>query len=102
MRLLLFAVMTLTIGLAVFSITLQIPFATVSAFSSKGAPEQSCSPNGVSGTDLNPNCIGGRIPSCSSNGEDEGKAGCRDQGTCDNHQPNDKRKSGSTPACAIE
>ena len=94
-------IMVLTISLVVSTITLVIPFSSVSAFSSHASDEH-CSSRGAAGTDLNPNCFGGRIPSCSSNGQDEGKAGCRDQGTCVNNQPNDKRKTGPTPVCPFD
>ena len=89
--------MTLTVSLVASTITLVSPFMPVNAFSSKGTPEQSCSAKGASGTDLNPNCIGGRIPSCTSP-DKEDAAGCRDQGTCVINQ-HDKRKIDSTPAC---
>jgi len=97
----LFTIITLTIGLAISTITLVSPLVSVNAFSSKGSPDQSCSPNGVSGTDVNPNCVGGRLPNCTAHNKDDA-SGCRDQGTCQNNQPNDKRKTGPTPACPFE
>jgi hypothetical protein len=96
--LVLLAIIILTISVAISTITLVTPFMPVSGFSSKGSPEQSCSPNGVSGTDVNPNCIGGRLPSCTAHNKDSA-AGCRVQGTCE--VTNGKRKIESTPACVF-
>lgn len=95
----LFTIMILTISVSVSTVTLVTPVISVSAFSSKGTPEQSCSPNGVSGTDVNPNCIGGRLPSCTAKNKEDA-FGCRLIGTCELRH-NDKRKIDSTPACVF-
>jgi hypothetical protein len=64
-----------------FSSMTAIPVTTVFAFSDNTSPSQSCSPPGLehSSTGQNPNCFGGRIPNCVSNGNAEGSSGCENQ-----------------------
>lgn len=73
---------TMAIAMVISSITLAMPFLPANAFSSNPPPPQSCFPPGIdhSHTGQNPNCYGGRIPSCNSNGNTEGSSGCRNVG----------------------
>jgi hypothetical protein len=70
------------------------------AFSNNPPPPQSCYPPGIdqSHTSQNPNCYGGKLPNCVSNGNTEGSAGCRNQGTCSEPDASG-RPFYSTPSC---
>ena len=71
---------------------------TAFAFSTNEPPQQSCSPPGLehTGTSLNPNCYGTKIPNCVANLE--GASACRNLATCT--EPfNGNRPFFSTPSC---